>query len=105
MKSRPYVFKFGGVAVGNAAAIRIALAHVRRAAPNVAVVVSAMNGVTDLLLEAGQAALRRDKSLCEEIAAEFASRHLALIDELIPSNRRAEELCEVIRDSVREMRS
>src|SRR3954447_22278524 len=102
---RPEVFKFGGVAVGNAEAIRIAIAHVRRAAPNVAVVVSAMNGVTDLLLEAGQAALRRDKLLCEEIASEFESRHLALVDELIASKRRAEESREVIRESVREMRS
>ena len=106
MKSvRPEVFKFGGVAVGNAEAVRIALAHVRRAAPNVAVVVSAMNGVTDLLLEAGQAALRRDNSLCEEIAAEFESRHIALVDELIASKRRAEELRDVIREFARELRS
>jgi aspartokinase/homoserine dehydrogenase 1 len=106
MKSaRAEVFKFGGVAVGNAEAIRIALAHVRRAAPNVVVVVSAMNGVTDLLLEAGQAALRRENTLCEEIAAEFESRHVALVKELIASKRRAEELLEVIREFVREMRS
>ncbi|MEA2413917.1 MAG: bifunctional aspartokinase / homoserine dehydrogenase 1 [Thermoanaerobaculia bacterium] len=106
MKSaRPEVFKFGGVAVGNAAAVRIALGHVRRAAPNVAVVVSAMNGVTDLLLEAGQAALRRDNSLCEEIAAEFESRHIALVDELIASKRRAEELRGVIREFARELRT
>src|SRR3954468_24030193 len=102
---RPEVFKFGGVAVGSAEAIRIALAHVRRAAPNVAVVVSAMNGVTDLLLEAGEAALRRDVARCEEAANEFESRHLALVDEFIASKRRAEELREVIRESVREMRS
>ncbi|MBV8547197.1 MAG: hypothetical protein JO088_20840, partial [Acidobacteria bacterium] len=102
---RPEVFKFGGVAVGNAAAVRIALGHVRRAAPNVAVVVSAMNGVTDLLLEAGQAALRRDRSSCDEIAAEFESRHMALIDDLIASKRRADELHDVIREFARELRS
>lgn len=106
MKSpRPDVFKFGGVAVGNAEAIRIALGHVRRAGSNVAVVVSAMNGVTDLLLDAGQAALRRYLGRCEEAAAEFESRHLALVEELIASKRRAEELVNVIRDSAREMRS
>ena len=106
MKSaRPEVFKFGGVAVGNAEAIRIAIAHVRRAAPNVAVVVSAMDGLTDLLLEAGQAALQRDNSLCEEIAAEFESRHIALVDGLIASKRRAEELREVIGESARELRA
>ncbi len=106
MKSaHPEVFKFGGVAVGNAAAVRIAVAHVGRAAANVVVVVSAMNGVTDLLLEGGQAALRRDNSLCEEIAAEFASRHIALVDDLIASKRRAEELRDVIREFARELRS
>jgi aspartokinase/homoserine dehydrogenase 1 len=106
MKSaRPEVFKFGGVAVGDAVAIRIAIAHVRRAAPNVAVVVSAMNGMTDLLLEAGQAALRRDKSLCEEIAAEFESRHIALVDDLIASKRRAEDLRDLICEFARELRS
>src|SRR5205823_5459600 len=43
------VYKFGGVAVGSAEAIRVAAGHVKRAAPGVAVVVSAMNGITDLL--------------------------------------------------------
>jgi len=99
------VFKFGGVAVGNAEAIRIALAHVRRVAPNVVVVVSAMNGITDLLLDAGQAALRRDRGSCEDAAAELEARHMLLVAELIASKQRAEELTGVIRDSVREMRS
>lgn len=101
----PEVFKFGGVAVGNAEAIRVALEHVRRAAPNVAIVISAMNGITDLLLEGGQAALQRDVERCENAAAEFESRHLALVGELIASKGRAEELRQIIRDSVREMRS
>ena len=106
MKSaRPEVFKFGGVAVGNAEAIRIALAHVRRAAPNVAVIVSAMNGITDLLLDAGHAALQGDRGRCEDAAAEFEARHMLLVAELIASKPRAEELTGVIRDSVHEMRS
>jgi bifunctional aspartokinase / homoserine dehydrogenase 1 len=104
-RSRPEVFKFGGVAVGDAEAIRIALGHVRKSAPNVAVVVSAMNGVTDLLLDAGQAALRRDVARCENAASEFESRHLALVAELIGSKRRADELNEFVRHSVHEMRS
>src|SRR5216684_54923 len=103
--THPEVFKFGGVAVGNAEAIRVALAHVRRAAPNVVVVVSAMNGITDLLLDAGQAALRRDRGRCEDAAAELEARHMLLVAELIASKHRAEELTAVIRDSVREMRS
>jgi len=104
-QSLPEVFKFGGVAVGDAEAIRIALAHVRRAAPNVVVVVSAMNGITDLLLDAGHAALRCDRGHCEDAAAELEARHMLLVSELIASKRRAEELTGVIRDSVHEMRS
>src|SRR6266571_412508 len=89
---KPQVYKFGGVAVGGADAIRRAVAHVRRAAPNLAVVVSAMNGVTDLLLDAGQAALRGDRARCEAAVAEFESRHLDLIGELIGSRDAAERL-------------
>ncbi|HET8796426.1 MAG TPA: aspartate kinase, partial [Thermoanaerobaculia bacterium] len=58
------VFKFGGVAVGSAEAIQIAAAHVQRgisATNRVAAVVSAANGVTDMLLAAAQAALRNDR--------------------------------------------
>ncbi len=104
-QSRPEVFKFGGVAVGNADAIRVALAHVSRAAPGVAVVVSAMNGITDLLLEAGQAALRRDRARCDEAAAQVESRHRDLVAELVASPDRANALNAVITESVRELRS
>jgi len=104
-QSRPEVFKFGGVAVGNADAIRVALAHVSRAAPGVAVVVSAMNGITDLLLEAGQAALRRDRARCDDAAAQVESRHRELVAELVASPDRANALNAVITESVRELRS
>lgn len=104
-QSRPEVFKFGGVAVGNADAIRVALAHVSRAAPGVAVVVSAMNGITDLLLEAGQAALRRDRARCDEAAAQVESRHRELVAELVASPDRADALNAIITESVRELRS
>ncbi|HXH93821.1 MAG TPA: bifunctional aspartate kinase/homoserine dehydrogenase I [Thermoanaerobaculia bacterium] len=104
-QSRPEVFKFGGVAVGNADAIRVALAHVSRAAPGVAVVVSAMNGITDLLLEAGQAALRRDRARCDDAAAQVEARHCELVAELVASPDRATALNAVITESVRELRS
>ena len=105
MKSRPEVFKFGGVAVGSADAIRRAVVHVRAAAPNVAVVVSAMNGVTDLLLDAGQAALRGDRERCGAAVAAFESRHLDLIDELIDGRDAAERLRRLVRAASHEMTS
>ena len=46
MKPPIDVYKFGGVAVGSAEAIRMAIDNVRRV-PRLAVVVSAMNGITE----------------------------------------------------------
>jgi aspartokinase/homoserine dehydrogenase 1 len=105
MESRPEVFKFGGVAVGSADAIRRAVVHVRAAAPNVAVIVSAMNGVTDLLLDAGQAALRGERERCQGAVAAFESRHLDLVEELIDSRDKTERLRQLIGAAAHEMTS
>ncbi|HJW92103.1 MAG TPA: bifunctional aspartate kinase/homoserine dehydrogenase I [Thermoanaerobaculia bacterium] len=90
------VYKFGGVAVGSADAIRTALAHVRRGISqpktNVAAVVSAMNGVTDLLLDAANAALKGDRERADAAARAFFDRHITLIPELITDRERAENL-------------
>ncbi len=101
--SRPEVFKFGGVAVGSAMAIRAAAEHVRQAAPDVAVIVSAMNGVTDLLLDASQAALHGDQERYRKAAAAFEKRHLDIITELIKQKRRAESLRAMLKHSTEEL--
>jgi len=99
------VFKFGGVAVGSAEALLMAVNHVKRAAPNVAVVVSAANGVTDLLLEAGQAALRGDRETFVGNAKRFEARYIELIADVIQKRARAEELRLLISEASNEMRS
>src|ERR1043165_7915826 len=99
------VFKFGGVAVGSAEAIRIAVAHVKRSAPRVAAIVSAANGVTDLLLEAGQSSLRGDRVAYITAAKRFEVRHEELIHDLVANRARAERLREIIADASHEMRS
>jgi aspartokinase/homoserine dehydrogenase 1 len=99
------VYKFGGVAVGSAEAVRAAVEHVRRAAPRLAVIVSAANGVTDLLLETGQAALRRDQDAYLAHTATFEARHHELIAALVTDRARAGRLRAVITDSAQEMRS
>src|SRR5688572_16816781 len=99
------VYKFGGVAVGSPEAIRAAAAHVKRAAPTVAVVVSAANGVTDLLLEAGQAALRGDRVGYVTAAKRFETRHYALIDAIVTTKSRAQPLRTLVGDAAQEMRS
>src|SRR5437763_13267242 len=96
------VYKFGGVAVGSEEAIRIAAAHVQRAAPRVAVVVSAMNGVTDLLLTAASAALRRDREGWERAADDFERRHAEVVNMLITS---PDGLVEEIANAVRELKA
>lgn len=99
------VFKFGGVAVGSADAIRTAVEHVRKAAPRVAAVVSAANGVTDLLIEAAQSALRGDRVAYLSRVKQFEARHHEIIDALITSRARAERLRMLVGDSASEMRS
>ena len=99
------VFKFGGVAVGSADAIRAAAAHVERAAPNVAVIVSAMNGVTDLLLDTAQNALKGDRDRFRRSAEQFESRHQELIKDLIRNKRRGEALRDLVRRSTEELLS
>jgi aspartokinase/homoserine dehydrogenase 1 len=97
------VFKFGGVAVGSVEAILIAAGHVKRAAPGVAAVVSAANGVTDLLLEAGQAALRGDRERSMAAAAKFEARYHELAEGV--SRKHARELRSMISASTEELRS
>src|SRR5947208_16437353 len=108
-----HVYKFGGVAMGSAEALRVAAAHVRVAAASPAgarsgrryrlvVVVSAMNGVTDLLLGAARAALARDREAYEAAAAEFEARHVALVDEVL---RKPQRMVEEVRASAAELRA
>lgn len=98
------VYKFGGVAVGSAEAIRVAISHIRNAKSRIVAVVSAMNGVTDLLLACGRAALEGDRESCRHAAAELQARHVKLIEEL--ANRRSTaELLKVVDGATREMLS
>ncbi|HYK00556.1 MAG TPA: bifunctional aspartate kinase/homoserine dehydrogenase I [Thermoanaerobaculia bacterium] len=99
------VYKFGGVAVGSPEAIRAAVEHVRRAAPRVAVIVSAANGVTDLLLGTAQAALRGDRESYLLHSLHFEERHHALVAALIDDRTRAASLRALVSESMREMRS
>ncbi len=97
------VLKFGGVAVGSAEALRLAAGHVRRSGPRSVVVVSAMNGITDLLLDCARAAVDGERDVFRRNAAEFERRHTALIEELIHNHRASGELQVAISDATREL--
>lgn len=102
---KPEVFKFGGVAMGNAEAIRLAAGHIGRVAPNVAVVVSAMTGITDLLHEVSQAALLGNRETYDRAATKFAARHEEVVSDLIRGRRDSDALRQMIGASTRELLS
>jgi aspartokinase/homoserine dehydrogenase 1 len=80
------VMKFGGTSVGNATAIA-ALADITRdqlaAWDRVVVVVSAMSGVTDLLIQGAQTAAGGDAETYKGIAARLREKHAAALAELV----------------------
>lgn len=82
-----HVYKFGGTSVGSAAAIESVIRIVQAAVPGnqVAIVVSAMSGVTDGLLRGAHTAAAGDGVTYLAIAHELRLRHKATAKELIES--------------------
>ncbi|MDW8325471.1 MAG: aspartate kinase [Anaerolineales bacterium] len=81
------VMKFGGTSVGSVAAIRNLIEITRQARAEwgrVALVVSAMSGVTDALLHAAHAAEAGDTHLPEATAGKLRDKHFAALDDLAP---------------------
>ena len=69
----------------------------------VACVVSAMSGVTDLLLAAARAALAGDRAAWEDAAARFEARHQEVVTALVASPARAAALSAEVTASTREL--
>ncbi|CAA9476590.1 MAG: Aspartokinase [uncultured Rubrobacteraceae bacterium] len=88
----PLVIKFGGTSVGSGAAIGRAAAIAAGAARGrpVAVVVSAMSGVTNLLLGHASGAPDAGGAAAMALRETLAERHLRAIHEAVPPERRAE---------------
>jgi aspartate kinase len=77
------VMKFGGTSVGSAERMRGVAARVRdRLAERPVVVVSALGGVTDLLIRGARFALHRDPA-SDKVLQDVASRHQDVIRELV----------------------
>ncbi len=91
------VMKFGGTSVGSAARMRVAarLAAEERARRPVAVVVSAMSKVTDLLLDAMRHAEAGDRAGMETSLAALRQRHEDACRELLPETRHAAAMAEI----------
>ncbi len=77
--------KFGGASVGTAAAlaqVSSIILHESKRREQVLIVASALEGVTDMLLEAAQFARLSNQRGYRRIAATLRTRHLALVEQL-----------------------
>ena len=83
------VMKFGGTSVGSAERIRQAAEIVRdaRREHSVAVVVSALSGITDLILAAANDACAGDSAKLELHLSRIAARHHEVVGQLFAGNR------------------
>ena len=85
------VMKFGGTSVGSAERMRIAAAITaeQKAIRPVAIVVSAMSKITDLLLDTLRRAEAGDQAALAANLAKLRERHIATCRELLPPDRQA----------------
>src|ERR1700736_3335664 len=99
MKPALQVMKFGGTSVGDAACIRRAAAIVRSvaAAGPVVVVVSAMSGVTNRLVQAAHRAEAGEQELIAGLVDELRRQHGTALEALVreaPKRAKIAEVCE-----------
>jgi len=101
----PHIHKFGGASLADASgvrrAVKIVLAH--RPAPQV-VVVSAMGGVTDALLEAARRATRGETSQVRAAAETLRTQHAKAARALVSRGGRLDELLHHIDAAVDELK-
>ena len=87
----PLVMKFGGTSVGSASAMLQAIqiiAAERERWPGIVVVISALSGVTDLLIQSALQAASGELAPVEAAVCELEARHHDLIDALVPGGYR-----------------
>ncbi len=91
------VLKFGGTSVANSENIEKVLSIVQHLDGKLAVVVSALGGVTDLLLNSGKLASEKDE-VYRDILAEIEDRHLKVIRSLVPIQQQSKLIGEIKRE-------
>ena len=97
------VLKFGGTSVANSEHIRKVAEIVGRASikDQTIVVVSALGGATDLLIEAGKLAAAHNPAY-EEKLYEFGNRHMLVVQELLPANQ-LQDLIHIVNEKCSEL--
>jgi aspartokinase/homoserine dehydrogenase 1 len=98
------VWKFGGASLADADAVRHAVALIAAHRGPLVVVVSALAGVTDALLEGAQQCRSGDRATASETAASFLRRHRDLAHALVPRGRARQRLLASADQQAREYR-
>lgn len=83
------VLKFGGTSVGSVESLKNVKSIVESQDDQVIVVVSALGGVTDLLLDMTRKAEARDDSY-EPMVEQLLNRHNTVIEGVVPANQQAQ---------------
>lgn len=99
------VLKFGGSSVGNAENIEKVVEIIRKASASdeCVIVLSAMKGTTDALIDAGRTAERGDDGFFERLG-EIAERHAAAIDALFKDGQDA-GIADFVDSTIKELES
>jgi aspartokinase/homoserine dehydrogenase 1 len=84
-RPRLEVWKFGGASLADASAVRHAVSLVRAHRGPLVVVVSALAGVTDLLLDGARRSVAGEPEAASAAAAAFLRRHRDLAHALVPA--------------------
>ncbi len=100
------VMKFGGTSVGSPEAISQAVEIVNLSSQEwdrLVVVVSAMRGVTDMLIQSAERAANGDEASYQSFIGELQTRHQVVIDELLSDDGERVELSALIDEYIGEL--
>src|SRR5258705_1381962 len=99
------IHKFGGASLANAPAIKHAVSIIRahQAQTRLVVVVSAMAGVTDALLDIASRAVRGDNAHTRAAVRALRAKHVETARGLLAKGRQLDEILEVIDGSLSEL--
>ncbi len=107
MTSKRYVMKFGGSCVKDGLTIRRSAEIVEeyiKAGNQVIIVVSAISGITDGIIEALEKAEKGDKEAIERFIEELRNRHLEACRQAIKNQKLRSEITEMVNNEVDELK-
>lgn len=105
---RTLVMKFGGTSVGSSSAILQTATIIQQQKShwdNLVVVVSAMSGITDKLIQSARLAAENDGTGSSVVIEEIQNQHLAVIDLLISDSDQKQILLHKVQQRLDELRS